>query len=319
MQPSTARRGQYARGLAEAAQAAAERGWQVFPVRPGVKKPPAVRRWEQRATADADRIARCWAHDAYNIGIATGPSGLVIIDLDVPHGTADRPPSGWDASGVVTGWDALALLAERHGQRLTLDTFTVATPTGGTHLYYTAPPGAGLRNTNGHPTTGGGLPATALGWLIDTRAGGGYVIAPGSTTPTGAYTTANDAPAAPLPTWLATLLSAPPPTAPHLSACPPTTDDTVRNHGAYATQALKGEAERVRAARTGGRNHALNKAAWNLGRLITRGDLTDDAAYSALRDAAAVHIGTNGFTDREADATIRAAFCAAAQRAGSAA
>lgn len=41
-------------------------------------------------------------------------------------------------------------------------TYTVATPSGGTHLYFRQPSGAELRNT----------PAT-LGWRIDTRGHGG--------------------------------------------------------------------------------------------------------------------------------------------------
>ena len=47
------------------------------------------------------------------------------------------------------GSDVLATLCERHGQPWPGVTFTVATPSGGTHLYYTAPDGAGLRNTAG--------------------------------------------------------------------------------------------------------------------------------------------------------------------------
>lgn len=43
------------------------------------------------------------------------------------------------------------------------------TPSGGAHLYYRAPEGAELRNTCGR-----------LGWRIDTRAHGGYVLAAGS-------------------------------------------------------------------------------------------------------------------------------------------
>jgi len=302
--------------LARAALAAAERGWRVFPVRPGAKRPPAIKQWEDRATGDPDRIRRCWAHDAYNIGIATGPSGLIVIDLDVPH-HGDRPPSGWDEPGVTDGADAFALLAERHGHRLPLDTYTVATPTGGTHLYYATPPSVELRNTNGHPT-GGRISDTALGWLIDTRASGGYVIAPGSTTHDGTYATTNGTAPAPLPEWLAALLTEPHPPRPHLGASP-APNDPVRHLDAYAEQALKGEADRVRAAQTGGRNAALNKAAWNLGRLITRGVLTEDTAYAVLSEAAAVHIGTDDFTQNDADATIRAAFRAAADRTGRAA
>lgn len=87
--------------LLAAALAAADRGWHVHPLRPGAKTPAlhgeercprtgectgGHRRWEQRATTDPKRIERAWAHAPYNIGIATGPSGLVVVDLDMPKG-----------------------------------------------------------------------------------------------------------------------------------------------------------------------------------------------------------------------------------------
>ena len=65
------------------ALACASRGWHVFPLAPGGKR-PAIKQWEQRATTDPDRIRRCWGTGGYNIGIATGPSNLVVVDLDIP-------------------------------------------------------------------------------------------------------------------------------------------------------------------------------------------------------------------------------------------
>lgn len=311
MSTQTARTGQPVRDadqLCRAALAAAERGWRVFPIRPGAKKPPAVKDWENRATTDPDRIRRCWAHAAYNIGIATGPSGLVVLDVDTPKPSCAVP----DLPGILDGYDVLGALVEAHASRIPFDTFTVTTPRRGMHLYFTAPPGVELRNTAGSFASG-------LGPLLDTRAGGGYVVAPGSATPDGPYEVLTDDPPALLPGWLVTLLTPDDPPAPHLSAHPAPDDDAVRNLGAYVQSALKGEANRVRSAYTGGRNWALNKAAWNLGRLIARGALPEDVAYTTLTEAAAVHVGIDDFTAREADATIRAAFHAATNRTGRAA
>jgi Bifunctional DNA primase/polymerase, N-terminal len=60
----------------------AARGWHVFPIIPGAKRPPVVDQWETRASTDPERIRRWWQHIPYSIGIATGPSGLVVVDLD---------------------------------------------------------------------------------------------------------------------------------------------------------------------------------------------------------------------------------------------
>ena len=131
------------------------------------------------------------ARRLYNTGIATGPSRLVVIDLDLPKGGKVAP------SGAAN----FRALCERAGQTVPR-TYTVRTASGGWHLYFAAPPGARLGNTAG-----------TLAPLVDTRAGGGYVVAPGSTTPGGWYSIARDAPVAPLPTWLLRLLQ-PAPTGP---------------------------------------------------------------------------------------------------------
>lgn len=292
-----------------AALACAGRGWHVFPLRPSDKQPlPRFTDWEAHATTDPARIRAFWSRGpAYNVAIACGPSGLVVVDLDMPK-PGETPPTEWAIPGVNEGADVLAVLAERHGEPLPLDTFTVTTRRGGMHLYFTPPPGTVLRNTSGRHRTG-------LGWLIDTRAAGGYVVAPGSHVDlpdgAGAYKVANPAPPAPLPPWLAHLLTAPP--APLLSA--PSVAGTVADLPAYVQAALKGEAERVTSAVTGGRNHALNKAAYNLGRLAAGGALDAEVAGSVLYEAAAVHFctGPNAFTPADARATIRSALAAGAR------
>ena len=142
--------------LLDAALACAARGWPVIPLRPGEKRPafpdhdgarctgrdPRCRGghigWEPRATTDPDRIRRAWTHTPYNIGVATGPADLLVIDLDKPKPGEITPPE-WAQPGITDGADVLAALSERHGQPWPGDTFTVRTRRGGLHLYFTAP------------------------------------------------------------------------------------------------------------------------------------------------------------------------------------
>lgn len=287
-----------------AAVAVAERGWRVFPLVPGRKTPrKAAVDWERRATSDPARIRRWWGrHPADNIGIAAGPSGLVVIDLDVPK--PDEPPRHPDWPGCACGLDVLATLAERHGQTLE-PTYTVATATGGRHLYYRAPQDARLRNTRGD-TPGG------LGWKIDTRAQGGYVVAAGSVVDHRPYSVLDARPPALLPGWLTRLLTPPSPAAP---TPPPVRVSGDARRRAYARAALEGEVQRVLDARAGTRNWALNTAAWNLSRLVADGLLDRNEVEDAL-----CHAGVSaGYRDgpRAVAAVVRCALDARLRRSGS--
>ena len=67
--------------LLDAALVAAERGWRVFPIDAGGKS-PAFRRWQVLSTNDPRQIRSWWRPaDRWNVGIATGESGLLIVDL----------------------------------------------------------------------------------------------------------------------------------------------------------------------------------------------------------------------------------------------
>ena len=97
------------------------------------------------------------------VGIITGPSGLVIIDLDTPQ--------------AMTEW------IERFGA---ITTRTAHTPRG-LHIYYTSPDASNLK------------PRTNVLPNIDVRAGESYVVAPGSTLDGGTYAWGNDNPIEALP------------------------------------------------------------------------------------------------------------------------
>src|SRR5262245_30610328 len=89
-------------GLLSSALAAADLGWHVFPCAPGSKRPALKDNWQGLATTDPGRIRSWWARQGYNIGIACGPSGLVVIDLDT-NAARDAPGSGEGPGGLSSG------------------------------------------------------------------------------------------------------------------------------------------------------------------------------------------------------------------------
>ena len=142
--------------LRRAAFLAAAAGYYVFPVRPR-RKTPAIEDWEHAATQDAVQIGRWWRLP-YNIGIATGRSGLVVVDLD--HGHGQPAPEAF--RGARDGLDVLTRLAAAAGAPVPTDTFTVLTPTGGRHLYVRAPPGSSYATPRAG-WAGGSTPAPTEG------------------------------------------------------------------------------------------------------------------------------------------------------------
>jgi hypothetical protein len=273
----------------------AARGWHVFPVTPRAKKPPVIERWETRASTNPDTITRWWREIPYSIGIATGPSGLVVLDLDTPR-PGEPVLESWAAQGISSGAGVLRALAHPHGG-LT-PTYAVSTPSGGWHLYYTAPAGTELRNTQ-----------AVIEWKIDTRAHGGYVIAPGCPLSPSGYVLYDDRDPAPLPGWLHQALTPAP--SPGRSA-PPTA--AAINPDGYALAALRGETQRVRAAPPGQHNAILCRAAYALGQLVGAGLLDPDTAHAQLTTAAAPLITAGcDCTPREVHRVITAGLAAGAR------
>jgi len=68
---------------------------------------------------------------------------------------------------------------------------------------------------------------------------------------------------------------------------PPRGDAPIRTASAYAARALADECATVEATSPGGRNHAVNRAAFKLARLVAARALTEASATAALTDAAA--------------------------------
>jgi hypothetical protein len=274
--------------LLRAALALAARGWPVFPCAPGGKRPALRGNWQAHATIDLAQIRTWWERAPYNIGIACGPSRLVVIDLDMPS-------QKQGAEKAVSGAEALAALCQRRGQPFPVPTYAVDTPSGGCHLYYAARDGM-ARNSAGR-----------LGPRVDVRAAGGYVIGAGSRCGQGAYTVADGRPPAPLPAWIAALLHDDPGPRDPAGTAPAAGD---AQGTAYAMAALREETRLVASAHPGTRNDTLNRAAFSLGQLVAAGLLPPVAVITSLADAA----WHSGLPEREARRTIRSGLAAGTRR-----
>jgi hypothetical protein len=304
--------------LRAAALSYAARGWHVFPLRPGDKRPafpdhpedactgadPRCRQagrhvtWEERSTTDPDRIGRAWLYQPYGIGIACGPSRLLVVDQDVPK-SGQAPPQAWQRPGVVDGADVFAHLCHDHAGTDFPDTPTVLTPSGGRHLYYAHPDGVRLGNTAG-----------TLGWLVDTRGWGGYVVAPPTVIGGNAYRMVVHASVAPLPGWIADALRPSPRPAQRPVSVALTGSGGGSRRDAYLRSAVSGQLDLVAQAVEGERNRALYRSAIALGQLAAGGEL-DPGQVGEWLSVAAVGVGLD---DAEASRTIRSGMRAGAKR-----
>jgi hypothetical protein len=136
----------------------AARGWSVFPLTPRDKKPLKGTKGVLDATTDEKTIRAWWTAQPFaNVGIATGRSGLVVIDVDGPIGEA-----------ALVNW-------QRENDVLP---FTVTAYTGqrGRHFLFRAPadvkiaPGVAIFGKNSQ---------------VDVRAAESYIAAPPSIHPNG--------------------------------------------------------------------------------------------------------------------------------------
>jgi hypothetical protein len=152
--------------------------------------------------------------------------------------------------------------------------------------------------------------AGRLGWRIDTRGHGGFVVAPGSLRCDGRYRITRNYEIAPLPAWLTDALTPEPPH-PEQGEQPTRRPRTRRR---YLQAILDGERDAVARAQSGTRHSTLLAAACTLGRLVAGGSLGAHEARSALFDAAARHVGVDGMTQREIAATINDGIRYGAQR-----
>ncbi|MFC7612487.1 bifunctional DNA primase/polymerase [Actinokineospora soli] len=157
----------------------------------------------------------------------------------------------------------------------------------------------------------GGERGNGLGWKVDTRAWGGCVAAPGSLVDGSPYTV-HPRPVAPLPAWLATLLTPKPlPAAP---AAPIPLRHGTDRRARYLRNAIAAEVARVEGATKGQRNQALYTAAVALGQLVAGGALTETDVRATLLRAAAAHLAVGAYSPHAADGTITSGLRAGARR-----
>jgi hypothetical protein len=291
--------------LLRSALAAATLGWHVFPCAVDGKRPALRGNWQDLATTSPGQIRDWWARAPYNIGIACGPSGLIVIDLDLPHDVAeDDEEAAGGALFPLSGADILSGLATQHGERYPGGTYIVDTPSGGCHLYFSAAGDARVRNSAG-----------AVGPHIDVRADGGYVVGAGSRiggrpyAARGPYAAGRPRAALPLPAWLSRLVTESPAPALAVPAQWAPAGDPVQGR-AYAMAALRAETSRVAAAVPGTRNDTLNRAAFSLGQLVAAGLLLPIPVITSLIDAA-MHAG---LPEEEAIRTVRSGMAGGARK-----
>jgi hypothetical protein len=150
----------------------------LFPMRfVDGRKVPAIKGWPEKATQDIAQLEKWFGPGEFNIAVATGASGLIVIDTDQKG---------------VDGDANLRALAGAHVADLD-STFTVESPTGSRHYYFR---GDLVRNSVG-----------LLAPAVDIRSRGGYVVAPGSVSDKGAYRVIRNLPIASIPQWLVDLIA----------------------------------------------------------------------------------------------------------------
>lgn len=232
------------------------------------------------ATTGVEKISAWWARTPWaNIAVATGEgSGTVVLDVD-----------------GLAGEQTLDELEQAHGALP--ETVRAITGGDGLHIWF-AHPGEPVHNTAGA--------AGRLGPGLDFRGDGGYVVVPPSTHLSGqryewlAGRGPGEAPMASMPVWLLDRLREPPARQRPLASVP-SSPAPAGGGTPYGLHALEQELTELRQTGEGGRNHALNRSAFNLGQLVAGGELDEGlVAHRLAETAAAIGLGAG-----ETQATIR--------------
>jgi Bifunctional DNA primase/polymerase, N-terminal len=259
-----------------AALAYAAHGWAVFPAPPGTKRSyKSAEHSDGRAwgmTRNAEEIRRdftLWP-DA-GIGIPTGAvNGIIVVETDTVEGHG------------IDGSNSLAQLETKHGALP--QTLQAISPSGSVHRYFKHT-GDGIKIKSS---------ASEIGRGIDIRGDGGMVIVPPTVRPgVGVYRWINRNPIAEPPGWLVELTKDKQQQPKRLSIRERALATVQRweanrrggDADAYADAALEYEIRDLANAADGGRNHALNRSAFNLLQLVHAGQLDRADVERQLIDA----------------------------------
>ena len=136
----------------------------VFPLVNGTKR-PAIAGWQALATTSPGQIQDWWCGEFSDagVGIATGSgSNLLVIDIDIKR--------------QANGFESLQKLCAENGADPSIfkDTMTIATPSGGAHLWFRH--ADGVQNSAGE--LGEGLDVRGEGGLVCAPSWGGYSVVP---------------------------------------------------------------------------------------------------------------------------------------------
>jgi hypothetical protein len=238
--------------LPAAALAYAAAGLPVFPCLPRTKH-PATKRGFYDATTNPVTIRRYWRVADRNTAIPTGAiSGFWVLDVD-PEGEAQ-----------------IRCLEAEYGALP--PTREVITGRGGCHLWF--------RYTGAIQSSAGRV---APG--VDVRGDGGYVLVPPSLHKNGrTYRFVTDAwlELAIAPQWLVALTRKNRPLISERAVAKIKVPGRALSAGAYGKAALAAEIAALATVLPGGRNHALNRAAFVLFQLVAGGELDGGAIEHGL-------------------------------------
>ncbi len=262
----------------------ANHGFRVFPLAVRGKKPLIPKRAGGNgcldATNDPEMIQAWWRGSPHaNVGVATG-DGLLVVDVD-----------GEEAAFAFTD------LINESGMPWPIRTPTVLTGKGGLrmHYYLATPSGVVLANTAGKVCKG-----------VDTRADGGYGVAPPSIHPDSGQpynwvVSPAEEPLAAAPEWLIELLlrDADEPLGAHAPF------KAARATAPLGARILGEECARISTAPEGERNHTAFARCAAIGNLVAGGlillaeateRLTHAAEHAGLGAAEAEAVVVNGLT-----------------------